>query len=239
MLSLSKVLAMLGLYLLLSALTAQAQVVGSMEVVSGHVSVWPVGTGPRAARKGDAVSAGDLLETRHGELVIRFNDGARMLLGPSSRMRIDVYRDGDASASSATVFSLMTGFLRSVSGLIGKTRPASFQLHTPTATIGVRGTDFIAQEGEGLSLGVVSGVVEVKNDRETSRLSAGQQVDVPSRAELHQLSPTFTATMRDLLNKSSSLDSSKPVSFGKSGESRGAGGSGGSGNSAGSGRSGK
>ncbi len=40
---------------------------------------------------------------------------------------------------------LLKGGLRTVTGLMGKRRPDAFQLGTATATIGIRGTDFVVR----------------------------------------------------------------------------------------------
>lgn len=43
------------------------------------------------------------------------------------------------------------GFFRSVTGKIGKIAPERFKVKTQLATIGIRGTDFSAQLGDGLA----------------------------------------------------------------------------------------
>jgi hypothetical protein len=45
-------------------------------------------------------------------------------------------------SNNSFLLDLITGGLRSVTGLIGKTNPQGVRITTPTATVGVRGTDF-------------------------------------------------------------------------------------------------
>lgn len=96
------------------------------------------------------------------------------------------------SANTRAFFKLLRGGFRAVSGLIGKANPNDYQVSTPVATIGIRGTDYIVRlvdpsiandpafagavpkgspEG-GAVVGVVSGGVFVTNQ-------AGQQLEVP------------------------------------------------------------
>lgn len=55
-------------------------------------------------------------------------------------MRISAYQ-AQGQDDDKGVFSLLQGAFRSVTGWIGKHNPKSYQVRTPTATIGVRGTD--------------------------------------------------------------------------------------------------
>lgn len=51
---------------------------------------------------------------------------------------------GDQNGTSRAFFRLLKGGFRSISGLIGKINHDEYQVSTPVATIGIRGTDYLA-----------------------------------------------------------------------------------------------
>jgi hypothetical protein len=51
---------------------------------------------------------------------------------------------GSNSGASRAVFRLLKGGFRAISGLIGKINHDEYQVTTPVATIGIRGTDYLA-----------------------------------------------------------------------------------------------
>ena len=82
------------------------------------------------------------------------DDRGFITVRPNTRMSIVNFRaQGDDNDRS--ILSLLQGSFRSITGWIGKFRPGAYQIRTPTATIGVRGTDheplvipLVASEGE-------------------------------------------------------------------------------------------
>jgi hypothetical protein len=124
-----------------------AQVVG----VVAHLS------GPLLDRKADGsvkvlglkseIENGDtLVSEKNTYAQIRFVDNSEITLKPGTTFRIENfnYDAGKPDADSAA-FDLVKGGLRSITGLLGKRNKEKFQLKTPSATIGIRGTTFIAQ----------------------------------------------------------------------------------------------
>ncbi|MEM7196627.1 MAG: FecR family protein, partial [Pseudomonadota bacterium] len=76
-------------------------------------------------------------------IVIKMEDNTKITLRPESSMVISEFQD-DKDNESAEL-SLLKGGLRTVTGLIGKNKPDAVKLKTKVATIGIRGTDFIAR----------------------------------------------------------------------------------------------
>ncbi|MGH9578189.1 MAG: FecR family protein, partial [Terriglobales bacterium] len=75
-----------------------------------------------------------------GELHITTTDHGVVALRPNTRVRIREYRaKGDAQDKS--VLELLRGTFRAVTGLIGRNYPSRYSIRTPTAAIGIRGTD--------------------------------------------------------------------------------------------------
>jgi hypothetical protein len=114
---------------------------GTVELVEGQVTVFDKAKQARKVAVGDAVHEGEGIVTGgDGELHLDMADGGFIAVRPNTRMGITAYRaQGDEGDKG--LFSLLEGTFRSVTGWIGKYNPRSYQVRTPTATIGVRGTD--------------------------------------------------------------------------------------------------
>lgn len=144
---------LLAFSLLLTCLGAAAQgpqasqpattpnLAGKVELVEGDVTVYDQSKKPRKVAVGDTILEGEGIVTgKDGELHLNMEDGGFIAVRPNTKMRIAAYQaQGDDSDKG--VFSLLQGTFRSVTGWIGKFNPRSYQVRTPTATIGVRGTD--------------------------------------------------------------------------------------------------
>ena len=96
---------------------------------------------------------------------------------------------GSARPQGLAVLSLLRGGFRTITGLIGKQDKAAYQLKTPVATIGIRGTDYSVYQcssncanADGLYLGVWAGGVVVSNDGGTEEFDAGEFGYVASQA---------------------------------------------------------
>jgi len=152
----------------------------------------PVRAGAQV-RSGDRVVTGD-----DGQVELKFLDGAVIVVRPASEFRIELWRY-DAEGERA-FFSLVRGAMRAITGAIGRRDRdrerdrEDFRLNTPTATIGIRGTEFEtvetrcpaagcrAGDREGLSVTVVSGRVAVTNDAGTVEVPQGATLHVRDRA---------------------------------------------------------
>jgi hypothetical protein len=70
-------------------------------------------------------------------------DGGHMALRRDTRMRVDQFHyAGVEDGSERSVLSLLKGGLRAVTGAIGRINKPNYRIATPSATIGIRGTDF-------------------------------------------------------------------------------------------------
>ena len=119
------------------------QVAGRIAFVRGPLRASGGGS-ERALVTGGSVFEGDVLETGANTVaVIAFRDQGRVTLQPNSRFSIDRYSfDANAPQSGSSVFSLLRGGLRAVTGLVGRSAPRAYRMNTPIATIGIRGTSF-------------------------------------------------------------------------------------------------
>ena len=84
----------------------------------------------------------DIVKTGNGKTAIEFVDMTRVDVTEHSKLIIDefVYDPNTKKGSLSLKASL--GTVRYASGQIAKTSPTEVKIKTPTATIGVRGTDF-------------------------------------------------------------------------------------------------
>ena len=112
---------------------------------SGDVRVLTAQGAARPLKTGEPVDSGETVQTGKGRVQLRMVDGALMALGERTTLRLDDYRLAGAAGNDERGFvSLMGGALRTVSGSIGKPRPANYKVDTPSGTIGIRGTEYTA-----------------------------------------------------------------------------------------------
>lgn len=74
---------------------------------------------------------------------VTFKDDMRISLGASSSFRITQFAYNPSTHEGSFLGTVLKGSLRFVTGLLGKMKPQSVAVYTPSTTIGVRGTDFI------------------------------------------------------------------------------------------------
>jgi len=140
-------LTLLGCWIALSSTAWAAQVAGTVTQLSG----------PLLDKKGDGtvkilslkseVESGDTLVTeKNTYALVKFIDNSEITLKPGTTFKIEnfAFDEGKPGGDSAA-FNLVKGGLRSVTGLLGKRNREKFEMKTPSATIGIRGTTFIAE----------------------------------------------------------------------------------------------
>ena len=100
----------------------------------------------RPLGKGAEIGNGDTVRTGEGgRAQLRFTDGAMVSLQPQSEFRIDDYQyAGQTDGQEKGFFSLLKGGLRTITGWVGRTHRENYKVTTNVATIGIRGTEFLA-----------------------------------------------------------------------------------------------
>ncbi|MBK9520818.1 MAG: FecR domain-containing protein [Rhodocyclaceae bacterium] len=115
---------------------------GNITKLKGDVYIGRPDVPVITAKGDDPINEGDLITTaKGGEVLIRFKDNSIITLRPDSSLLVTRFQH-EEKASDSFLTSLLKGGLRAVTGLLGKTRPESVSFTTPTATVGIRGTDF-------------------------------------------------------------------------------------------------
>jgi len=165
------------LALISTAFAGQAQAAaGRVEFAIGPATVVGVDGRSRPAARGTQLDAGDVVRTNDGRVQMRMVDGAFISLQPNTEFGIKEYKyAGKPDGSENALFSLVKGAMRTVTGLIGRINRNRFQVATPTATVGIRGTGGlieILQDGATLVQGT-SGIWYLANPAGTIDIPAG------------------------------------------------------------------
>ena len=94
----------------------------------------------RPVIEGNRLSDGDVVETQGtGQVQILFDDFTRIVVGPNSRLEIDEILMQNNKTASRFAVSTVRGSFRFITG---KSAKSAYEITTPTATLGVRGTVF-------------------------------------------------------------------------------------------------
>ncbi len=115
--------------------------VGTVDHVTGLVTITDPNGQSRPATVGTVLNEGDSVATGDdGEVLFKMVDSGAIALRPKTQMRVTQYQfksqDNDSS-----ILNIARGSMRVLTGLIGKLHPNNASVRTPTATIGIRGTD--------------------------------------------------------------------------------------------------
>ncbi len=88
---------------------------------------------------------GDRVETEPGARIqILMDDGAEVYLKEDSVLKISEYViTAGYDEESSSILDLLRGGLRKITGAIGASAQANYQVQTGLATIGIRGTDYV------------------------------------------------------------------------------------------------
>lgn len=136
----------------------------------------------RPLTKGAAVDAGDMIQTSSGRAQLRFSDGGLISLQPNTEFRIDEYSfDGKTDGSEKGFFSLVKGGLRAITGAIGHVNKKNYQVNTAVATIGIRGTEFLALLNDTLEMTCGEGICVLFNEGGELVLYAGESGKATNR----------------------------------------------------------
>lgn len=98
--------------------------------------------------RGTGVEMNDAIKTAAGKVGIRFEDNTTVQVNENSRLVIDEFVYDPKKGGGKLAVNVASGTVRYASGQIAKNSPQNVAVKTPTATIGVRGTDFTATVDE-------------------------------------------------------------------------------------------
>ncbi|MBD3293432.1 MAG: hypothetical protein GF393_10945 [Armatimonadia bacterium] len=126
------------------------------------------------------VLAGYVVRTgTDGAVTLNWVDGSRIRLAPDTSIKVRKCSLNTSTKQTTSLFDLDAGriWVRVLSALGGKTK---FEVRTPTATAGVRGTVFsvAVDDGGQTSVAVYEGEVAVDAEGGTATVASGQQATV-------------------------------------------------------------
>ena len=209
----------LALLLIAGPLSSAAQAsVGRVLFKYGNVTVDSVNA--RLLRQGATVDEGDVIVTGpKGYVQLLLDDGTKIAIRPNSSFEIEAL-EMPASATAPAVgagitlkasFKLQKGGFRTLTGRIAQQNPSVYQVTTPAAIIGVRGTNYSTRlcagdcgsGDDGLYVGVSEGGATLTN-------SAGE-LDIPKNA--YGFAENFTTPPQRLLSPPVSLQEEGSISL--------------------------
>lgn len=137
-----------GLAMMLVAVTAHAENEAGM--VKGATGIVTIERGEQkiAARAGALILVSDRVVTEKNSSVgITLRDGTLLSAGSNSTLNLNKFTFDSTTNAGALDASLKRGTLAVVSGKLSKSSPGSVTYRTPTAILGVRGTEFVIEAG--------------------------------------------------------------------------------------------
>ena len=133
------------LAIVLISVTSAAMADGKLTHLSGQVAVQKADGSRVVGATGVRVVQGDTVITGiNGFARIELSDGGEMVIRPDTQLKIENYfYNKDQPAQDSFIFRTIKGGFRAITGLISKRgNRDAYQANTPTATIGVRGTQY-------------------------------------------------------------------------------------------------
>lgn len=164
---------------------------GQITQSSGYVTVSSPQAAPKAVGSGEPIEGSQTVTVGKGaKAVIKFQDGQIFALQSKSIFKVNSYKyDRAAPEKGESFFSLLEGGMRAITGLIGSSNRAGWKLATPTATMGIRGTDFMVVIDQGVFLKVDAGAISATNSAGTAVFTAGQTGSIAGGATLGTVVP--------------------------------------------------
>ena len=129
----------------------------------------------------------DEVRTGNGRMAVEFLDSTILKLTEHSRVIIDEYIFDPDPSKSKLALKMASGTARFITGKLGRIDKKNITIKTPSATIGIRGTDFTTTVDElGRSL-----IILLPNEDGTS----SGEITVETWAGIEILNEPFQATM--------------------------------------------
>jgi hypothetical protein len=116
-------------------------VMGAVQIIRNHVE--------QPAQVGDLLEEADTIATGTNSSVgITFIDNSRFSIGPNSRIALTQFRFDPTTHEGDFLTEMQHGTLAVISGRIANHAPDAMKVRTPTAILGVRGTQFLVHVKE-------------------------------------------------------------------------------------------
>ena len=194
----------LGINLLLFSLVSYADSIGDITEHKGSAGLTRQTGETLPTDVGIDIMSLDHIVTANGRMKIQFVDDTKLSLTEQSEVTIDEYYFDPDPSKSKMAMSFVSGTARFATGKLGLVPRENIIIQTPTATIGIRGTDFTTSVDElGRSLVILlpetectidgdcspSGEITVTNDGGTVTLSEAYQATMVSSFDQSPVQP--------------------------------------------------
>ena len=168
--------------------TISASEIGGISELRGNGEITRVDSSETLAAELDSdIYSYDDVRTGNGRMAIQFIDDSVLKLTEHSKVVIDKFIFDPDPSKSQMAFNMASGTARFITGKLGMINKENISITTPTATIGIRGTDFTTTVDElGRSL-----VILLPNDDGTS----SGEITVTTASGVEILNEPFQATM--------------------------------------------
>lgn len=158
-----------------------SELFGTVDALSGRAYVEDQSGKSSAVTVGQSIYEGQTINSGpDGEVHLVTEDGGIIAVRPNTVFRIDEYKAGGGSTDKIFM-SLLKGAVRSITGWVGKFNTSAYRITTPTATIGIRGTDHetaVIEDGNGDEPGTYDSVNEgstvLKTPQGTAEVTPGK-----------------------------------------------------------------
>ena len=166
------------------------------------------------------VESYDVIKTKNGRTAIEFVDETRVDVTENSKLVIDEFVYDPNTSTGSLALKASFGTVRYASGQIAKNSRQNVKISTPTAVVGVRGTDFsltvdetgnstiillpscteVPRPGGGVDRLCVTGEIEVSSDIGTVILNQPFQATVVETSKSNPLKPVSLNLTEDMIN---------------------------------------
>jgi len=170
--------------------------------------------------KNFGVESYDTVKTKNGRTAIQFVDETRVDVTENSKLVIDEFIYDPNTSTGSLALKASFGTVRYASGQIAKNSRQNIKISTPTAVVGVRGTDFsltvdetgnstiillpscteVPKPGGGVDRLCVVGEIEVSSDIGTVIMNQAFQATVVETQKSNPLKPVLLDLSEDLIN---------------------------------------
>jgi hypothetical protein len=176
--------------------------IGSVTELTGAATI-KRGSSNISVARDTKIQLNDRVETKSGRVKITFKDSTTVTVTESSALLIDDFVYDPKSSGGKLGLKTVAGTVRYVSGNIAHNNPNSVNIKTPTASIAVRGTDFVMSVDEtGKSLVVLMPTCETEQNVNLKGLSCGSgRIDVESGGRTVVLDKPYQATIVETIGQ--------------------------------------
>jgi FecR protein len=201
------------------SVTGMAANSGQFTELQGKATIRQANGQTKNASLGTVVKEGDVINTLSGaKVTLLFQDGSVLKLGPASSLKVKKLRYEEEKGIVDSAYDLAAGSLMSIVGSLFGNPGSDYQVETPTAVSGVRGTIYILkvykdpETGKDVTIAVgVEGTTKFK-DRNGNDifLTEKQWAHVVAEGNLKNMGEMskrdFDLLMGEILPSMSSLD---------------------------------